>query len=306
VSDLSVTSFAAIGTTATLATPPDGHESALSILRQELELVDRACSRFRDDSELTRINGAEGRQVEVSPLCLDYLEAAIRAAQLTGGLVDPTVGRALRVLGYDRDFALVGAGSGGSRTVTVKAEQVPGWRAVTVDRGGCTVTVPRGVELDLGATAKARCADRAARRAAAETGAGVLVSLGGDVAVDGESPDDGWAIGISDDHAKPLAEASCTVSIRSGGLATSSTAVRRWRSGGAEMHHILDPRRGRPADEIWTTVSVAAGSCLDANIASSAAVVLGLDAPAWLGKAGLPARLAGPGGVITVGGWPER
>lgn len=303
MSEPSTTSFPAIGTTATIVTSPSGHQAALNILRQELESVDRACSRFRDDSELSGLNRSPSRPLGVTPLFLEYLEAAIRAAQLTGGLVDPTVGRALRVLGYDRDFALIGADS---RPVTVKAERVPGWQAIIVDRASSTVTVPPGVELDFGATAKALCADRAARRAAAETGGGVLVSLGGDVAVDGECPEDGWAIAISDDHAEPVELAPCTVSIRSGGLATSTTTVRRWQRGGDEMHHLLDPRRGEPAAEIWTTVSVAAGSCLDANIASSAAIVLGLEAPAWLEAAGLPARLAGPETVLTVGGWGTR
>ena len=237
----------------------------------------------------------------MTSLFLDYRDAAMRGAQLTGGIVDPTVGKALRVLGYDRDFALVG---GRSTDVTFKAEKVAGWQAVTVDRASCTVTVPAGVELDLGATAKAMCADRAAARAAADTGVGVLVSLGGDVAVAGLGPEGGWPIGISDDHAAPAEEAACTVSIASGGLATSSTAVRRWNRDGIEVHHLLDPRRGLPAEEVWTTVSVAAGSCLDANIASSAAVILGIEAPAWLEAAGLPARLAGSRGVVTVCGWP--
>jgi thiamine biosynthesis lipoprotein len=131
------------------------------------------------------------------------------------------------------------------------------------------------------------------------------VSLGGDIAVAGPAPAGGWPIGISDDHA---AEASAaTVAISEGGLATSSTTVRRWRRGGLPAHHIVDPATGLPAAVVWRTVSVAAASCVDANVAATAAIVRGDSAPAWLAAAGLPARLAAADGrVVTLGGWPRE
>ena len=160
--------------------------------------------------------------------------------------------------------------------------------------------------LDLGATAKAHAADRAAASAARETGAGVLVSIGGDVAVAGPAPNGGWSVGIAHDHrATGEAVATC-IALHGGGVASSGTRVRRWRTAAGSMHHIVDPRTGRPATSPWATVSVAAATCLDANTASTAAVVFGESAPEWLAGRRLPARLAAEDGrVVFVGGWPR-
>jgi thiamine biosynthesis lipoprotein len=267
----------------------------------ELAEIDLACSRFRDDSELARVNRAEGRWLAVSPLFLAALQVALRAARVTDGDVDPTVGRALRLAGYDRDFAELREGR---RRVTFVA--TPGWRSIEVDERRGAVRVPRGVELDLGATAKALAADRAAGSAAALTQTGVLVNLGGDMAVAGNPPPHGWAVRVTDDHAAGFDAPGQTVSITSGGLATSSTTVRHWTSGSERLHHIFDPRSGRPAAVLWRTVSVAARSCVDANIASTAAIVRGGAAPAWLESAGMPARLiAADGSVLRIGAWAE-
>jgi thiamine biosynthesis lipoprotein len=208
----------------------------------------------------------------------------------------------LRTLGYDATFRLVAARDGDA----FRAEfcSVPGWETVDLDEAGATVRVPAGVELDLGATAKALACDRAARAAAAVAG-GVLVALGGDIAVDGPPPEGGWSIRIADDHAASLDGPGPTVAIESGGLATSSTTVRRWRSGAAELHHLVDPRTGQPAESPWRTVSVAARSCVDANVASTASFLLD-DAPGWLDAHGLPARLVSlAGSCAVVAGWPE-
>lgn len=107
---------------------------------------------------------------------------ALRAAEATDGTVDPTVGSAMDALGYDRDFTLVREDD---RPVRLTVRRTPGWRAVRLDRATGTVTVPEGIRLDLGATAKAWAADRAAGTLAAAAGCGVLVSLGGDTAVAG-------------------------------------------------------------------------------------------------------------------------
>ena len=169
------------------------------------------------------------------------------------------------------------------------------------------MSVPRGVELDLGATAKALAADRAADSAASLAATGVLVNLGGDLAVAGDPPEGGWPVRVTDDHAAPFDAPGQTVSIVSGGMATSSTAVREWVNGRERLHHIFDPQTGSPAPVVWRTVSVAARSCVDANVASTASIVRGKSAPAWLESAGLPARLlAADGSVVRVGGWPEE
>jgi thiamine biosynthesis lipoprotein len=164
--------------------------------------------------------------------------------------------------------------------------------------------------VDLGATAKARTADRAAAAISHRTGSGCLVSLGGDLAVAGPAPAGGWRIRVEDvagDPAAPPTGPSTVVTIRDGGLATSSTRARRWRRGGLDLHHVLDPRTGLPPEPVWRTVSVAAGTCVDANTVSTAAIVRGRRVWPWLRSVGLPARLVGEDGdVVTVGGWPAN
>ena len=296
--------FRALGTgCVVLVTDPTRLQPAVGEVRAELADVDMAASRFRPDSELELVNHSAGTAVGVSPLLVDAVLVALRAAELTDGDVDPTVGEAMQVLGYDRDFGHLPTDGEAVATLV----RVPGWQKVEVDRRRGTVRVPSGVRLDLGATAKALAADRAATRAAAVAGCGVLVSLGGDLAVAGPPPARGWEVRVTDDHAAgPDAEGQ-TVLVQSGGLATSSTTVRRWAWGGEELHHVLDPRTGRPAEVVWRTVSVAAASCVDANIASTAAIIRGNAAPAWLESLGLPARLVLPeGSVVRVGGWPAE
>ena len=298
---LGAVSFRALGTTAVLAV---ADESALPVahaaLDRELADVDAACSRFRDDSELVQLNARAGRRVEIGPYLAEALATALRAAEATGGLVDPTVGRSLRLAGYDVTFASVRTRDGARFEPRFAA--APGWRAVELDEERGTVRVPAGVELDLGATAKALAADRAARAAAESAGCGVLIALGGDVAVAGAPPAGGWPVGVADDHAGAAAE---TVALEGGGLATSSVTVRRWRGGDGELHHILDPRTGRPATTRWRTVTVAAGSCVDANVAATASILLDGDAPGWLRERALPARLVSRGGELArVNDWP--
>jgi len=298
---LATITFPALGTTATLCVTDSARlDQALSELERELLAIDAACSRFRPDSELVALNAAAGAPFATSPLLCEAIEVALRGSGATGGLVDPTVGRSLRLAGYDRTLELVRA-----RVRAPRFASVTGWRRIELDRERRLVRIPRGVELDLGATAKALAADRAAAAAASVAGCGVLVSLGGDIALGGEPPPGGWSVHVADDHAARLDSPGPTVAIGSGGLASSGTTVRRWRAGAAVLHHIVDPRTGRPAVTPWRTVSVAARSCVDANVASTAAIVLGEEAPAWLERLGLPARLVSAAGVVeAVAGWP--
>jgi FAD:protein FMN transferase len=302
-------SFSVFGTTATLLVSEPGRVSEARVIADaELAAVDRACSRFRPDSELSRLNAAGGTYTGVSELFAGLLEAALRAARLTDGDVDPTCGQALEEIGYDRDFALVRAGGGRPLRPPRPGPpggRVPGWQNVRLDRPRLRVRLENGARLDLGATAKAWAADHCAQLIAAQTGTGVLVSLGGDIAVAGPSPDDGWRVRVTDDHAAGPDAPGQTVSIRSGGLATSSTTVRTWATGGRRVHHIIDPATGESARSCWRTVSVAAGSCVDANTASTAAIIRSEAAVRWLDDAGLPARLVRPDGTaVTTAGWP--
>jgi thiamine biosynthesis lipoprotein len=295
--------FPALGTTATvLVDDVDALSRARDTVASEIRAFDEACSRFRADSDLSRVNAAAGRSVRVSRLCIEAIDVALAAAAATDGLVDPTVGAAVRVLGYDRDFASMTLAGPPLR---VSVGSVPGWQAVEVDHGSQSVRVPPGVELDLGATAKALCADRAADAAHAATETGVVVGLGGDIAIAGDAPEAGWIVRVTDDHAAE--SGGQIVSVRAGGIATSGTTRRTWTRGEVRLHHLVDPRTGSSANGGWRTVSVAAASCVDANIASTAGIVLGASAIEWLSARDLAARLvARDGRVAVVGGWPAE
>ena len=296
-------SFRALGTTAVLAVAdPAALAPARAALEREVADIDRACSRFRDDSELTRLNASAGRWVRVGALLFDALEASVAAARATGGLVDPTIGRTLRLAGYDATFRAVAVRDG--TAFRARFDRVPGWETIELDGQRGAVRIPVGVELDLGATAKALAADRAARACSEAADCGALVGLGGDFALAGEPPAGGWPIGFADDHAGSP-EPGSTVALHAGGVATSSSAVRSWCAGARRLHHVIDPRTGRPAVSAWRTVSVAAASCVAANRASTAALILGEGAADWLAARQLPARLVdAAGGVTRVAGWP--
>jgi thiamine biosynthesis lipoprotein ApbE len=432
-------SFALWGGEATVAvTHPEHLAAARMAVDRVIAAVDQACSSYRDDSDLARVNDRAGRPVAVGGMFLDVLRAALRAAELTGGLVDPTgahphpdnlhdpehgalqgrvrpdtaavggadappdnlhdpvrgarpgVVRSARrpaqpgaaaVAGsapdnlHDLDRARSGTGRAGSRPDgprdlprglpgAVRSEwrsirvdvagaaprpdgfrelrralpgavggvlrparagahpypgdrprAVPGpprldWRSIRVDLAAGTVCIPVELSLDFGAVGKAFAADRAAAEAAAVTGCGVLVALGGDIAMVGRVPAGGWRVRVADDHRRgaggALPPGQDIVLHAPGGLATSSLAVRiRRMPDGRTVNHIVDPRTGMPVRGPWRTVSVSAATCVDANTASTAALVDGHGAGGRLAADGLPARLVhADGWVHTVAGWP--
>lgn len=292
----------ALGTRAELmVTDPHVLVAAATVLRSELDQIDRAASRFRADSEVSDLQRSDGAWAVVSPYLLEILVVALRIAEATDGAVDPTVGGALCLLGYDRDFSEISAGVDGAMPVNAP---VPGWRSIEIDTSTSSVRMPPGTLIDLGATAKAWVADRVATQVYDRYHSGVLVSLGGDVAVAGPPPDGGFRIGLGDvSGGVPTGGA---VAVRAGGLATSGLSVRQWRRGGHLVHHILDPATGQPVDPIWRTVSVAAATCVDANAASTAAMVKGRHAISWLTDRRLPSRLVASDGMVTcIAGWPD-
>ena len=192
-------SWRALGTLVQLVvTDPRCLAEARDLLAADLAEVDLACSRFRADSEICALRTAGGHPVRVSPLLAEAIAVALRAASLTDGDVDPTVGAAMSAVGYDRDFEQVYP-IGPPLALTVRT--VPGWREVHLE--GQSLTMPAGIRLDLGATAKAWAADRSAGRIASRLGCGVLVSLGGDIAVAGQAPRDGWRIRVQDVTGSP-------------------------------------------------------------------------------------------------------
>ncbi len=294
----------ALGTSMRLVvTRPEELAAAKSAADRVIKEIDEAASRFRVDSELSRVNREPGGPIHISALLAQAIAAGLRGARLTNGAVDPTVGSAVRLAGYDRDFASILADG---PPIRLSLSQVPGWQAIQFDEAARTVSIPPGVEIDLGATAKALAADLAAATAHEAMGAGgVLVSLGGDIAVAGDPPSEGWAVQTSEDSNARIDDDEETITIQSGGIATSSTTVRRWTRGGIVLHHIIDPATGLPAAGPWRTASVVAGTCVDANTAATAAIVMGESAIEWLTAKGLPARLVDRDGIVhRVSGWP--
>jgi thiamine biosynthesis lipoprotein len=299
---LTARSLRAIGTTATvLVQDADGADRAEQLLQCELDAIDLACSRFRRDSELQMVHAQAGRPVRVSPLLFEALEVARAVAERTHGAVDPTVGTALIALGYDRDLSRMAG-----RPPPGVLGPVAGFSHLHLDRRHRTVRIPRGVQLDLGSSAKALVADRAAARIADATGSGVLVSVGGDLAVAGRPPHGGWPVGIAVASATPLDEVDQVVAVHHGGVASSSPSVRAWVAGTRPVHHIVDPRTGDCVAPYWSLVSAVGASCVEANALTTAALVWGDRALTQLARYGQAVRLVRHDGrIFSVGGWPE-
>jgi thiamine biosynthesis lipoprotein len=277
------------------------HTLAVAVCHEELNRIDALASRFRPDSELNRLGLHGGRPVQVSEGLFEAITVALAAAEATDGAVDPTVGDALCRLGYDRDFSDVAAGVTGR---VPEAHPIPGWRSIELDKRRRVVRVPTGVRLDLGATAKALAADRIAREVHRTCGCGVVVSLGGDVAVAGEPPAGGFRIGIEDDLDRT--SPPVTVAVQSGGMATSGVTGRRWLVGDEVVHHLIDPASSLPVESPWRIVTVSAASCVEANTASTASVVMGASAVGWIESRGLHGRLVATDGTVSfAGGWPS-
>lgn len=300
------------GLDATLTvTPKRMLPAAEQIVRGIVAEVDLACSRFRGDSELMQLQPGMAAGVRVSPVFRLLLERALEAARMTDGDVDPTLGADMDALGYGHGIVSVPVAAASSGLPALPSEcvaaerRVPGWTRIGLY--GDTLTVPGDLRLDLGATAKAVAADLAAAEVHARLGCGALVCLGGDLATAGPGPDVSgrpgqWQVLVQDRSVDP----SQRIALEPGfALATSSTQKRRWKHAGADVHHILDPRFGLPAEPIWRSVTAAARSCLEANAFSTAAIVRGFAALEWFTSAGIAGRLVDrQGRVATTGGWP--
>jgi len=299
-------SWRALGTGVRLVVHDGDLATARAAVEALLDRVDQTYSRFRPDSELVALHARPAGFIPISPLLADAIEIALRAAEQTEGAVDPTVGRAMRAIGYDADFATLGARSG---PIELRLEPIPGWQAVELSRVRGTVRLRPGVELDLGSTGKAYAADLAATAAFAtldQPRAGLLVSLGGDIATAGTAPDGGWRILVAEDSEVPADDGGETIAIPCGAIATSSTTVRRWRRANRELHHLVDPRTGQPAVSPWRTVTVVADTCVRANTEATAAIVRGESGLERLAATGLPARLVhADGRVVRLNGWPD-
>lgn len=241
----------------------------------------------------------------MSRLLVAAVRVGLDAAHQTDGLVDPCLGARLVQLGYDATLAVVRARPD-HPFLPGRPHPVGAWRDLGVDDHA--VRVPRGVALDLGATAKAWAADLVAATVVDRLGGGVVVSLGGDLSVVTDDLVPSWPVVVTErpgaDDADDADDAS-TVWIDGGGLATSSTTVRQWQSGCVRRHHLVDPRTGMPLDGPWRTATATGSTSVAANVATTAALVLGEDAVPWLEEHRVDARLVDRDGrVVRTGRWP--
>ena len=286
-----------------VVTDPRAVAAATAILDRQLDRTEQVASRFRPDSEINRLQAAVAeapdRTHRVSHDLYEAVAVAVRAAALSDGAVDPTVGAALCRLGYDRDFSLVAAGVPGSLPAP---QPVPGWQTVTLDRGRNAIGMLPGTVLDLGATAKAWAADRACAAIADELGCGTMVSLGGDIAV-ANAPEGGFTVGIADICGDRTT--TVRVSIESGGLATSGIGRRHWTLGRPPGPPPGQPR-DRPARRLLLEDGVGGGRIVrrrqhgvhrgDGQGGRRRALAGGPE------PAGPPGATGRPG--ITTAGWP--
>jgi thiamine biosynthesis lipoprotein len=232
---------------------------------------DAAFSRFRVDSELSRLNRAGGGRM--SRFFAEVLEQALWASRVTGGLVHPGVGRCLVAAGYDADFA-----SGLDRD-----EPAASVRRGSFRRVGRVLLLAPGTELDLNGVVKSIAVDRAATLLRRDG----FVSAGGDIATRG-----------------PVDVALRGAAVRvTGGLATSGVTRRRWLRAGTLQHHLIDPRSGAPSESRWREVTVCGANCLAADVAAKAAFLLGEEGPRWLDERGLPGRFVGEDDVVVNARW---
>jgi len=231
---------------------------------------EQCLSRFRADSELSRLNRQAGNLVHVSQVMWQVAEEALRAAHDSNGIVVPTLLGALEAAGYDRSFEQVGDFS-----VSLAALCQPTlWREIETNPDTRSITLPLGCRLDFGGVAKGWAAHQAARRLSKWGGA--LVDAGGDIAISGPMSDQTpWPIAISDPFARtpePL------LLLQRGGIATSGRDYRRWKQNNQTKHHIIDPRTHQPAQTDVLTVTVVAPSLADAEIAAKTILILGSQA----------------------------
>ena len=235
-------------------------------------------SRFRPDSELNRINRANGVPIKVSPIFADVLEYAIEAETLSDGLVTPVLLDALISVGYDRSFNMIPHNSFGAQSAQV--DFILRLSEIDWDPSTSTLWLPPDLHLDFGGVAKGWAAEQASRR---------LMHLGptlvdgqGDIAVRGPRADGSpWQIGIADpfDEEKDLA----ILNITKGGVATSGRDRRNWLRDGVPAHHIIDPRTGLPAETDVLTATVIAPTVMQAEAVAKTLLILGSEnAIFWL------------------------
>ena len=251
---------------------------ALGAARVEVERLERLLSRFRPESELSRLNRL--RRAPIGADLARVLRLALDLRRRTGGRFDPTVGRAVKAAGYDRTFA----------SIAVAPERHLAPAGGTVVLGDGWAALDEGVEIDLGGIAKGDAADRAA--AVLGPAGPCLVNAGGDLAAGGPARE--WPVGL---------ECGVTLALPRGGLATSGVDRRRWRRGEGEAHHVMDPRLGAPSPTDLLRVTAVATNGAEADALATALLVAGAErAQTLCAEWRVPAVLVRADGEVTMAG----
>lgn len=269
--------FRAMGSTAHVVVVGDDADVHVERAQRRIEHLERRWSRFLADSEVSRMNGHAGVPVVVSADTFGLVERSVQASTATGGRFNPLVGAALEALGYDRDFAAMSE-SGAAGAVGASHYQPRAVDLIRLDRYLPAVTLPMGARFDPGGIGKGLAADIVVDELMVAGARGVMVNLGGDIAIAGTPPDEhGWIVGI-EDPARPGTHLA-RVTVVAGGVCTSSRAQRTWTTaGGDPVHHLVDPQTGAPVESSVVTVTVVAGAAWWAEALTKLVFVAGPDA----------------------------
>lgn len=292
--------FRAMGTTITLLLPETLLYTGTQVTRQLFARWERVLSRFLPESELSQLNRRAGNPVRASDLLFHVLRAALTAAEESDGLFDPTLLTQLQHMGYDRSFDALPA-------VLPENEQLsrPGgaWREIQLSYLRKSVTLPEGIGIDLGGIAKGMAVDAALKQLRLLGIRTALINAGGDLAVIGMPAGyESWPLAIEG------RERSWVIPFTYGALATSGISRRQWRQGDQARHHLIDPRTGESAQSGLWSVTVAASTCEQAEVAAKSAFLLGEEqGRKFLNKRGLAGLLVGLNGEWTSAGpWPDE
>ena len=317
--------------------------AALDEVERLFATVEACASRFRPESELSQLNRAAGRPFVASPMLFGLVQAALRAAAQTGGAFDPTLLSALEAAGYDRSFERLDGGEpsgaahagspaagaatgapigtpagipvarpiapigrpGAATSTTVAAASPAGWRAMYVEPSTRTIGLPPGCRIDLGGIGKGWTVDRAVALLREQGFTSFAVDAGGDLYAEGRQGNGTpWTVGIADPHDPERDMATLVVDGRA--VATSTTARRRWQTGGEIRHHLIDPRTGRPSTSGVASATVVADTVAHAETLAKAALVLGPeDGRALLERSGVAGVLIlDSGALVHTGALP--
>ncbi|MEQ1785708.1 MAG: FAD:protein FMN transferase, partial [Acidimicrobiales bacterium] len=267
----------------------------------ELERLEQCWSRFRPDSELSQLVARAGTWVSISTELLGALTRARQLWERTAGAFDPTVGAALRSLGYDRSFSAIDRSDAGPWSAPAPA---PGFAAVELDEDRSAARAPEGTELDLGGLGKGLAADWVTEGLVERGAAAALVGLGGDIRTAGTVPDGGWVIPVLDPFAGEVVWREEVLAAEA--VVTSTSLIRSWTRGGRTVHHILDPLTGQPSDTGVAAVVARGRQAWWAEGLAKAAMIVGeACAPSMLHGTGVSAVLFRTDGSTTEVGDAE-